>query len=77
MRRCRKAEASGSPATHRLLPEELKPFLDVLAEMLAEALLRDPESSSSAEEVDVPNLNQSYGSLESAPEDSPEASEEA
>lgn len=77
MRRCRKAEASGSPAAHSSLPEELKPFLDVLAEMLAEALLRDPEPYSSAEEADVPSLNHCPISLESAPDDLPKESEEA
>jgi len=77
MRRCRKAEASGSPATHRLLPEELKPFLDVLAEMLAEALLRDPGQFQVAGEADTPSLNDEGVGLESTPEDSPEASEEA
>jgi len=76
MRRCRKAEASGSLASHGSLPEELKPFLDVLAEMLAEAVLRDPGPHFCAEEADVPSLNHDCRSLESAPDDSPEESEE-
>ena len=76
MRRCRQAEASGSPAAQSTLPEELKPFLDVLAEMLAEALLRDPGQFQVAREADAPGLNDDGVGLESAPEDSPEASEE-
>lgn len=76
MRRCREAEASASPAAQCSLPEELKPFLDVLAEMLAEALLRDPGQFQLAREADAPSLNDNGAGLESVPEDSPRQSEE-
>jgi hypothetical protein len=75
MRRCRKAEASGSVASHGSIPEELRPFLDVLTEMLAEAFLRDPGQLQPAREADTPSLKDDGVGLESAP-DSPEASEE-
>ena len=77
MRRCREAEASGSVAANGALPEELKPFLEVLAEMLAEAVLRDRGQSHPAEVADESDLNHCPVSLESAPDDSPEKSEEA
>ncbi len=77
MRRCRKAEASGRLAAHGALPEELKPFLEVLAEMLAEAVLRERRQSHPALEPDAPGLNHGAVGLESAPEVSPEESEEA
>jgi len=77
MRRCRKAEASDSLAAHGALPEELKPFLDMLAEMLAEAVLRDHGQSHPALEPDAPGLNRCAVGLESAPEASPEESKEA
>jgi hypothetical protein len=41
MRRCRKAGASGRPTPGSSPPEAIRPFLDVLAEMLAEAVLRE------------------------------------
>jgi len=77
MRRCREAEASGSFAAHGALPEELKPFLEVLAEMLAEAALRDHGQSHPALEPDAAGLNHCAAGLESAREESPEESEEA
>jgi len=42
MRRCRKADAAGRPTSSP--PEAIKPFLDVLAETLAEAVLRELRS---------------------------------
>ena len=42
MRRCRKADAAGRPTSSP--PEALKPFLDVLAETLAGAVLRELRS---------------------------------
>jgi hypothetical protein len=77
MRRCRKAEASGSSIAHGALPEELKPFLEILAEMLAEAVLRERRASHFALGPDAPGLNHHTVGLESAPEESREESEEA
>lgn len=77
MRRCREAEASGSSAAHDSPPEELRPFLDVLAEMLAEALLRERRLHHPALGPDTVRLNHPAGSLESALELPPEESQEA
>jgi len=44
MRRCRKADAAGGPTAESSPPEAIKPFLDVLAETLAEAVLRELRS---------------------------------
>ncbi len=40
MRSCRKAEAPGKRSVAKL-PEAIKPFLNVLAEMLAESVVRE------------------------------------
>ncbi|MGE5825188.1 MAG: hypothetical protein ACM36A_11385 [Bacteroidota bacterium] len=77
MRRCREAEASGSLAAQGSLPEELKPFLEMLAEMLAEALLRDPEQCQPIRNADAPSLNHYSVGLESAQEGLTRKSEEA
>ncbi len=77
MRRCRKAEASGRVAAPGALPEELKPFLDVLAEMLAEAELRARRPSPPPFEPDAPGLKHPAEGLQSAREDYPEEFQEA
>jgi len=77
MRRCREAEGPGSSSANGALPEELKPFLEVLAEMLAEVVLREQTPCRPALEPDAAGLNQCAVSLESAREESPEESEEA
>lgn len=77
MRRCRTAGASGNLAARSALPEELIPFLDVLAKMLAEAVLRARRPSHSALEPGAPSLKHPAKGLESAPEDLPAESQEA